>query len=297
MKQLRGQDTVVDSSLMETSAHGTEGFPLAVYLDDFSYFKNDGICWHWHGEAQITYVTEGEFICHVGSDKLRLRPGDIIFINSRALHQIIPTQRSSGKLYAYLWRPELLGRPGGDLYKNCIEPLITSPLRYAFFSTEHEQNRQIQTALRAIAKAMTDRLPFFEMHVCNQLARIWLRICEQSAGGTAELILREKDEEKVKLAMAYIQSHYAEKLSLEEIAKAALTNRSELCRCFRRVLDLSPNEFILQYRLSRALSLLEDPERRIADIAISCGFCSPSHFGSHFARHLGCTPLQYRKSI
>ena len=43
--------------------------------------------------------------------------------------------------------------------------------------------------------------------------------------------------------------------------------------------------------------LLEDPERRIADIAISCGFCSPSHFGSHFARHLGCTPLQYRKNI
>ena len=71
MKQLRGKDTVVDASLKEIKRHGTEGFPFAVYLNDFSSFQTDGICWHWHDELQITMITEGDFLCQVGSEKVR----------------------------------------------------------------------------------------------------------------------------------------------------------------------------------------------------------------------------------
>ena len=71
MKQLRGKDTVVDASLKEIKRHGTEGFPFAVYLNDFSSFQTDGICWHWHDELQITMITEGNFLCQVGSEKVQ----------------------------------------------------------------------------------------------------------------------------------------------------------------------------------------------------------------------------------
>lgn len=153
-----------------------------------------------------------------------------------------------------------------------------------------------------IINAELDALPYFEMRVCSQLSRIWLRLCEHSSGASlkntaAELNARENDEEKVRLAMSFIQANFSEKLTLDMIAKATITNRSELCRCFRRVLDLTPGEFIIQYRLNRSLILLENPEIRIADIAILCGFSSSSHFGSLFSKHFGCTPLQYRKGI
>ena len=298
MQILPGQDTIVDGSLMETSRHGSDGFPFAVYLDDFSSFKADSICWHWHEEAQITYIAEGEFYCHVGSEKLLMRPGELIFINSRALHQIVPCERGRGKLYAFLWRPELLGRVGGDVYAHCIEPMLSSPLRHVFFPLGHELNRQLQASLRRIISVAKEKSLCFELDIVSQLSRIWLRLCRMAEGkAPSRLPTLEKDEEKVKLAMSYIQANYREKISLDSIAKAAITNRSELCRCFRRVLDMTPGDFLLQFRLTQALSMLEDPELRVADIAESCGFCSPSHFGSHFARHLGCTPLQYRKSI
>ena len=302
MKQLTGQDTIVNSSLMETSTHGTQAFPFALYLDDFSNFKNDSICWHWHEEIQITYIHEGEFICHVGSEKMHMFPGDLIFINSRALHQIVPCRRNSGKLYAFLWRAELFSQPDSDLFRHCIAPLINSPMRHALFTYGHELNKQIRSSLHMIINATLDSLPYYELRICSQLTRIWLRLCEHSSGVSADataaqLHALEKDEEKVRLAMSFIQENFSAKLSLDSVAKAAFTNRSELCRCFRRVLDLSPSDFILQYRLNRALALLENPELRIADIAIICGFCSPSHFGSLFSKHFGCTPLQYRKEI
>lgn len=305
MKQLRGKDTVVDASLKEIKRHGTEGFPFAVYLNDFSQFQTDGICWHWHDEAQITLITEGEFLCQVGSEKIVMQPGEIIFFNSCALHQITPVKRACGKLYSFIWRPELLsGTTGNDLYKNCIEPILKSHLKYVVFELDHPLNSRMRTGLRRIISLMMEKERFYELRVTDQLMRIWLKLCESAWDtadnkGNEELqdIIVGKDEEKVKKALAYMQAHYAEKLSLESIAKAAMTNRSELCKCFRRVLDTTPNDFLTRYRINQSLSLLENPELRIFDIAEMTGFCSPSHFGTHFMKYMGCTPLQYRKTV
>lgn len=305
MKQLRGKDTVVDASLKEIKQHGTEGFPFAVYLNDFANFQTDGICWHWHDEAQITLITEGEFLCQVGSDKVVMQPGEIIFFNSRALHQISPVEKASGKLYSFLWQPEILGGMAGpDVYHNCIEAITQSHMKYAYFGLEHPMNKRLHTALRRIINYMLEKERFYELRVMNQLSSIWLRLCEHtdstvlhSREAVSDYLAKERDEEKIKIALAYIQQNYAEKITLESIAKAAMTNRSELCKCFRRVLDTTPNEFLVRYRLDRAMVLLENPELRVADIADMTGFCSPSHFGTHFTKYMGCTPLQYRKTI
>ena len=63
MEQIKANETLVDSSLRETKMHGTVDFPVGVYLDDFSDFKNGYICWHWHEEIQISWIIEGEFLC------------------------------------------------------------------------------------------------------------------------------------------------------------------------------------------------------------------------------------------
>lgn len=305
MKQLQGKDTVVDSSLKEIKRHGTEGFPFAVYLNDFSNFQTDGICWHWHDEVQVTLITEGEFLCQVGSDKVVMQPGEIIFFNSCALHQISPLEKASGKLYSFIWQPELLGgMVGEDLYKNCVELITASHLKYAYFGRVHPLNKQLQASLRRIINFMLEKNRFYELRVLNQLSKVWLRICEhtdsnvlQRGETVTDYLAKERDEEKIKIALAFIQNNYADKVTLEAIAKAAMTNRSELCKCFRRVLDTTPNEFLIRYRLDQSMVLLENPELRIAEIAEMVGFCSPSHFGTHFMKHMGCTPLQYRKTI
>lgn len=305
MKQLRGKDTIVDSTLKEVKAHGTEGFPFAVYLNDFSSFKNDGICWHWHDEVQITLITEGEFACQAGGEKVIMHPGEIIFFNSCGLHQITPVKRGYGKLYSFIWRPELLsGTTENDLYENCIEPLLKSPLKYVYFSLEHPLNSRLRSGLRKIINLMLEKEPFFQMQVSSQLTRIWLKLCECADADTIDGMteepqeaLVEKDEEKVKKALSYIQEHYAEKISLEAIAKAAMTNRSELCKCFRRILDTTPNDFLNRFRVNQSLVLLENPGLRVVEIAEMVGFCSSSHFGTNFAKYMGCTPVQYRKTI
>lgn len=296
MGQLTGNATIVDNLLRETSKHGTEGFPFAVYLDDFSNFQNGYICWHWHDEVQITLITEGEFTCQIGSDKVVMKPGELIFINSCALHQICPNEKSYGKLYSFIWRADILaGNTECDVFKNCIENILNMNRKYFFFDAENESCRQLKTALLRIVNLMMEKQDMYELRVYNQLSKIWLDICDymnNTKGNDA--YAKTKDEERVKNALQFMQENYGEDISLDDIARAAMTSRSELCKSFRRTLDTSPKEFLIQYRVRQSMILLENLELRIADIAEMTGFSSPSHYGASFRKYVGCTPLQYR---
>jgi len=304
MEQLKGNATVVDTSLRETKKHGTEGFPFAAYLDDFSYFQNGYICWHWHDEVQMTLILEGEFTCQVGNEKILMKPGDSIFINSCALHQIHPCKKSFGKLYSFIWQADMLaGNEGCDVYKNCIVNILEKERKYYFFEKDNEGGRQMKAALLRVMNLFTERKDFYELRIYHQLSKIWLDLCDcmnymelhnSSVAGTQ---LKARDEERVKNALQYMQDKYNEDISLDDIAKAAMTSRSELCKSFRRALDTSPNEFLIEYRIRQSMLLLENQDLRIADIAEMTGFSSPSHFGSCFRKYVGCTPLQFRRNI
>ena len=304
MDNLAGRETIVDHSLRETRQHGSEGFPFAVYLDDFSSFQNGYICWHWHDEVQITLILEGDFICQTGNEKILMQPGELIFINSCALHQIRPCKQSSGKLYSFIWRADILaGNTECDVYQNCIEKILTQNQKYFYFNRDDRYNKQLKTSLLRIVNFITEKKEFFELRVYNQLSKVWLDICDGTSSGTLSVsnastyMHQFKDEERVKNAMQYMKTNYGENISLDDIAKAAMTSRSELCRSFRRTLDTSPKEFLIQYRIRQSLILLENLNLRISDIAEMTGFSSPSHYGSCFQKCVGCTPLQYRKNM
>lgn len=301
MEQLKATETIVDNSLRETKKHGTDGFPFAVYLDDFSSFRNGYICWHWHDEVQITLIIEGEFTCQIGNERVVMEPGESIFINSCALHQIRPCRQSYGRLYSFIWRADMLSGGDGDMHHSCIENILEGEQKYIFWGKDNANCRQIRSALLKIAGFITEKPDFFHLKIYNQLSKIWLDVCEYSAlkspQPALDYISRAKDEERVKNALQYMQAEYGENISLDDIARAAMTSRSELCKSFRRALDTSPKEFLMQYRIRQSIVLLENPGLRIADIAEMTGFSSPSHYGACFQKYVGCTPLQYRKNL
>lgn len=304
MEQLRATETIVDTSLRETKKHGTDGFPFAVYLDDFSHFQNGYICWHWHDEVQMTLILEGEFTCQIGGEKVILTPGESIFFNSCVLHQIRPNQKSSGKLYSFIWQADILaGNSECDVYQNCIQYLLNAEQKYFVFDKDNVNCRQLQNALLRIVNYMGEKQSFYQLRIYNQLSKIWLGLCDYAndlhlGERTGSSYMQSvKDEERVKNALLFMQENYGEDISLDDIAKAAMTSRSELCKSFRRTLDTSPKEFLLQYRIRQSLLLLENLDLRIADISELTGFSSPSHFGTCFAKLVGCTPLQYRKNL
>ncbi len=95
----------------------------------------------------------------------------------------------------------------------------------------------------------------------------------------------------------YIHGHYHDEIELEDIAGAANIGARECLRCFRRTANESPIQYLMRYRLMQgAARLVTEPTESIAEVAVSCGFSSPSYFTKMFKRYYKKTPNQYRKA-
>ena len=249
MEQIKANETLVDSSLRETKMHGTVDFPVGVYLDDFSDFKNGYICWHWHEEIQISWIIEGEFLCQMEGRTVHLHPGELIFVNRGVLHQIYPVQKGYGKLYAFIWDPEFLsGSAEGAVYQEAFEAMLKSgPRCLTLAETAQAPGGQaVGEALRAIVALYTQHPALYHLQIKILLSQIWLLLCRQEGEAPEPMTPeRERDEERLKRAMNYMHAHYGEHFSLEELARQAYVRRMQLRQAKeerRTILDRAQRE-------------------------------------------------------
>ncbi len=74
------------------------------------------------------------------------------------------------------------------------------------------------------------------------------------------------------------------------LARQAQLSVAHFARCCRQLSDLSPQAYIIQRRLERAMTLLLNGEQSVSSIALICGFSEPSYFARCFRRHYGSSP-------
>lgn len=104
------------------------------------------------------------------------------------------------------------------------------------------------------------------------------------------------EDDPVRLACAYVERHFAEKLTLDDLAREAAVSPSYLIRLFKRQLETTPHDYLLRYRISRAKELLAETTLTSAVIAERVGFASESNFSYRFKQMTGQGPRAYRQS-
>lgn len=95
-------------------------------------------------------------------------------------------------------------------------------------------------------------------------------------------------------ALAYIESHYKAKFSLQAMAGELYVNGSYLLRVFKKNTGFTPLAYHNHVRCERAKELLAGTGESISDIGEAVGFVSPAHFSHVFRKAEGCTPTEYR---
>ncbi len=100
--------------------------------------------------------------------------------------------------------------------------------------------------------------------------------------------------ERMQKFLHYIDLHYQEEISLEQLADCASVSKSECTRCFRRCIRTTPYRYLTEYRLAKAAKLLGETDLPVSTIALDVGFRQVSHFGKCFREKTGFTPREYR---
>ena len=101
-------------------------------------------------------------------------------------------------------------------------------------------------------------------------------------------------DSRIRTMLSYIAVHYAEPITLNQIAQAVYISPRECLRTFRRALNTTPVEYLTTVRVARARELLWHTRQSVSEIGVACGFNSGSYFGKVFRRYTGCSPLAFR---
>ena len=112
-----------------------------------------------------------------------------------------------------------------------------------------------------------------------------------------QLALKTANAEPVMITQAkrFIADHYAEEISLRQVARVVNVSFYYFCKRFRRVTGLSFTQFVSRTRIEKAKSLLLNPNLRVSEIAYAIGFQSLTHFNRAFKKIMGQSPTAYRQ--
>lgn len=286
-------DFVVNQHLKELTHHQTVGLPLACYETMIKQNIHGYIPLHWHEEIQFIVIVQGQAIFQVNEEKIVVQKGEGLFINSGCLH-MAKDKGQSGCIYICLNVLPKFILPH-ELYATYIVPYIQATnLSYIFIDNSEQWGRNIVEGIMNV-KELTEHKPqHFDFDLIMQLLFIWKNLIMN--GFEPQYVQTEMvKSQRIKQMLSWIHLHYAEKINLEDIAKAGHLSRSECCRYFKRILNTTPLNYVMDYRIQKSLRLLQNTEVNVTEVAYQVGFNSTSYFIEKFRKTMNMTPLVYKK--
>ena len=268
--------------------HGTPDRPIACYYVDEKHPRYH-MPLHWHIECEIVRVRTGSICLSIDDTRVTAEEGDLVFIGRGAIHG---------------------GEPTGCVYECAVfdaSLLDSAPCRQAV--------TQLIGRSIHVRRAMTPNGSDFT-HLADQLfeytrdpsdARLLMAVGSLFAlygllsspqSGTpvqpAPASSRQRAEQ-LKPALEYIDLHYGQRITLDELARLTGLSPKYFCRAFRAIVRRSPIDYLNFHRVECASALLSSSELTIAEVAYHCGFNDSSFFIKQFRRYKGKTPGQYRE--
>ena len=234
----------------------------------------------------------------VGQHHVILKAGDSILVNGNILHGI---KQLSGDIPDpmpnIVFSGALIASETSDIYQKYIQPVANcDALPFIVFNQKNSWHNEVNQLVKNVYGLMSEQGQCYEMAVQRELSSIFQCIFSNfdELPKTENTRIQINTQIRIQKMLSYIREHYAEAVTLEEIARSANISRSEAGRCFNAYVGCSPVDALIQHRLQVAHRLIKDTTRSLQEISYSCGFNSVHYFSRQFRKTYGYTPGQYR---
>ncbi len=234
---------------------------------------------HTHSCAELFFITDGHGRFRTQYEDIPVAIHDMIFVNANVLHTEL-SQADSPLMYIVLGVEGLEAIAGADGY---------SMLHI------HTGWKELASCLNLMLQESYEALPGHE-EVCHSLLEVALVLLGRQkdlsfSGETAA----SRSSRECELVRRYIDNHFKENLTLDQLAQLAHLNKYYLAHAFRAEFGTSPINYLISRRIEESRFLLRETDHTLSLISQMLGFSSLSYFSQCFRRVEGVSPMEYRK--
>ena len=232
-------------------------------------------------DTMLWAVCSGNFVCNTDDGEFHLGPGNLMFVPAGKMHAFHFAEGcSSGRVFIVHM-----------LYPLFQENHLPGSTVCSMFSLAH-----YDYFFPALMRAVAMRNYYQEKalrYARNTLRQIFI---ELAASGQVEVVENsEAADPRVGAALHFLRMHFAENIGVPEIAESVDLHDVQFRVIFLKATGISPYQYLLQYRLQKAVVKLINTTMPLEELAPACGFRSSNHFCQSFRKHFNMTPIEYRR--
>lgn len=248
---------------------------------------------HEHDAWELYCVLKGKGHRMAGDTLMEFSEGDVVLIPPSMHHQWAYEGDSVDKSGRVRYLMAAFSHP---FVLRMVEsfPEVRNAMTSITFPTEAlkytgETARRLQDALaRMEAQDDLGRL-------CEMLRLLPVIFTSGSWSIVGRPVRIERDVRRMQQVSEYVMAHYVQPITLDEIAAEVGMNRSAFCSWFKRQKGVTFSEFVRDYRLNTACTLLKTTQKQVSEICYLVGFNDLPHFVRVFTAAKGKSPSAWRK--
>ncbi|ANF97160.1 helix-turn-helix transcriptional regulator [Paenibacillus bovis] len=248
--------------------------------------------YHSHASYEIFYVQDGGRTYFINETAVHAGKGDLVFICPTDLHRTVSTDALLCERILVNFTEEFIRQGGGLLFP--LQELGRDHL----YRLPPEEQTAIEQCLQELLTEMERReAGYIEYSRClltGLLIRLYRLRRREQGQPAAPLSTTHPMETKITEIARYINEHFDEPLTLQEISERFYISPSYLCRIFPQITGFHFREYLQTIRLRAARELLRSSTLSIALIAERTGYAHTANFSVIFKKKTGYTPSQYR---
>ena len=248
------------------------------------YHWNEGLrSMHLHEDrVELNFILSGNGTQVVDGELFNTQAGDVLICNSGVLHD--DSLMVNSQINAWCLAVTNLKLPAQPL--NQLVPENFSP----------------RIPCQKVADYLAQLYPMIHHYaqqkngypIANTLARSVIQIVNEIIKTNARAIKKENNF-AVERIRRYIEEHYAENLTLKELAELVNANGYYLSHAFKKITHYSPQQYILRRRIGKAQCLLIYTSLSLTEISARVGYDDSNYFSRVFKKVIGMSPRAYRQ--
>ena len=244
-------------------------------------------------------ITDGNCTYQIQLCPYPVNAGDLIFVPPLVLHSIHSNTDPAMTSETYVFHMNYLGMGNADICAvKYLTPLAMQKIIPPYIiKKDHPVYADALSIFHKISQLYHAKPIGYELRIKSlllELIALLLPFCQEDSAFSQ---LSNEHTSKLKAVLEFIEQHYADPLSVADLASVCCFSEYHFMRFFKKYMGESAMEYVRNVRLAKAAELFEQGAQSSLEVSLSCGFNNLSYFHREFKEKYGMTPGAFQRRI